>query len=306
MNENFSQTPSVDVNEGSFFSFKGICSVKKYWLHFLISLAVVLLDYGYYFFIKNPPHWLDVVETVVYIVFLIVWNIHLICLGVQRFRATGHNPWTMLIPIYSSIIIKFLPSCKDQSKNKYLNYTIPAEKLLRVLLIIISIIPNSASIRETTQTIHTDISKIRSGRVVFSTDEINCKQYYTDDGNYYYFDIYRYDGNIIDTLVFSKPKTLRFLKKQYIELKQNNPENYMDAFINKIKDLYYDRPALELYDANGESIIHLEPYEYVGAIDEIIDEYNPKIIRLWYEAFDSVVEEDFLAMRKLYEENINE
>ena len=87
MNENFSQTPSVDVNEGSFFSFKGICSVKKYWLHFLISLAVVLLDYGYYFFIKNPPHWLDVVETVVSIVFLIVWNIHLICLGVQRFRA---------------------------------------------------------------------------------------------------------------------------------------------------------------------------------------------------------------------------
>ena len=141
---------------------------------------------------------------------------------------------------------------------------------------------------------------------MFSTDEINCKQYYTDDGNYYYFDIYRYDGNIIDTLVFSKPKTLRFLKKQYIELKQNNPENYMDAFINKIKDLYYDRPALELYDANGESIIHLEPYEYVGAIDEIIDEYNPKIIRLWYEAFDSVFEEDFLAMRKLYEENINE
>ena len=29
----------------NFFSFNGICNLEKYWTHFLISVAIVLVDY---------------------------------------------------------------------------------------------------------------------------------------------------------------------------------------------------------------------------------------------------------------------
>lgn len=307
MNEDFSQTTLENIKNGRFFSFEGICSLEKYWIHFLISWAIVLLAYGYSFLYEYTPHWLNLIETIVCVIALVVCNIHLICLGVQRFRATGRNPWKMLIPIYSSIIIMLFPSCKDQSKNKYLDYTIPAEKWLRVFPIIFAIVfTNPISFSSAIHTELTGISKDNSGRVVFSTDDIICRKYHTNEGINYYFNIYRYNGSIIDTLVFSNTKTLKFLKKQYKELKKNDSEKYVDAFIDKIKDLYSCSPSIELYDAEGESIILLEPDEYIGRIDEIIEKYNPKIIRFWYEAFDSVFEEDFLTLREAYEKNINE
>lgn len=282
----------------NFFSFNGICNLEKYWTHFLISVAIVLVDYGYSFLYKYTPHWLDLIETIICLLCLFVWNIHLICLGVQRFRDTGRNPWKILIPIYGSIIVKFFPSCKNQSNNKYITYSIPAEKWLRILLIIWAFFATGPStFGDSIQTAITGISRANSGRVVFSNDDITCKKYHTDEGINYYFNIYRYDGYVINTIVFSKEKTLKYLKKQYNEIKKKESDNYLDDFCDFIKELYYDNPAIEFYNDEGESIIFLRPEDYINKSDELIEEYEPSIIRFWYEDFDYVFVEDLIDIK---------
>ena len=84
------------------------------------------------------------------------------------------------------------------------------------------------------------------------------------------------------------------MKKQYKKLKNTSSENYLDDFCDQIKNLYYDNPSIEFYDDEGESIIYLEPEEYINKSDEIIEEYKPTIIQFWYKDFDYVFEDDLI------------
>ena len=56
----------------------------------------------------------------IFFLITIIFDFHIFCLGVQRFRSIGKNPWLFLIPIYGSVIVKIIPTKKDQSNNKYL------------------------------------------------------------------------------------------------------------------------------------------------------------------------------------------
>ena len=148
MEENYknieSREQTIDkISQGGFFSFDGICTLKKYWLHVLISLLifvlVVVLDDGYSDLSKYTPYGLDLAEKIVCLIVLMGWNIHMKCLAVQRMRSVGVNPWKVLIPFYGPITVCFIPTKKDQTNNKFLNYQIPGEKWLRVILMIFAI-----------------------------------------------------------------------------------------------------------------------------------------------------------------------
>lgn len=135
-----SREQTIDkISQGGFFSFDGICTLKKYWLHFLISLLIVVLDYGYSYLYEYTPYGLDLAETIICLIVLVGWNIHMMCLEVQRMRSVGVNPWKVLIPFYGPITVRFIPTKKDQTNNKFLNYQIPGAKWLRVILMIFTI-----------------------------------------------------------------------------------------------------------------------------------------------------------------------
>ena len=283
-----------DVPQGGFFSLNGICTLRRYWFHFLISILVIVFDYLYSYLYKYTPYALDLVETIICIAFLIIWNFHLLALSIQRMRSVGVNPWKIFIPIYGPISVKFIPAIKDQSNNKYLNYQIPGEKWLRVILIILAFFSSGAeNYNDSLQKAIKGISETTSEKIVFENDDITCKKYKTEDGTFYYYNIYRYDGVIIDTVVFSEKETLKVLKKKYQEIKKENAEDYLDVYCVYC-DFIYDTalfyPDTELYDEDGESIVSFNSDEYESVTADVIEEYNAKIIRFWYFDFDEMLE----------------
>lgn len=280
-----------DLPQGGFFSLNGICTLRRYWFNLLIFLFVIVFDYLYSYLYKYTPYALDLVETIICITFLIIWNFHLLALSIQRMRSVGKNPWKIFIPIYGRITVDFIPSIKDQSNNKYLNYQIPGEKWLRVILIILAFFSSGAeNYNDSLQKAIKGISETTSEKNVFENDDITCKKYKTEDGTFYYYNIYRYDGVIIDTVVFSEKETLKVLKKKYQEIKKENTDDYLDVYCDFIYDtsLYY--PDIELYDEDGETIVSFNSDEYTSVTADVIEEYNPEIIRFWYFNFDEMLE----------------
>lgn len=280
-----------DLPQGGFFSLNGICTLRRYWFNLLIFLLVIVFDYLYSYLYKYTPYALDLVETIICITFLIIWNFHLLALSIQRMRSVGKNPWKIFIPIYGRITVDFIPSIKDQSNNKYLNYQIPGEKWLRVILIILAFFSSGAeNYNDSLQKAIKGISETTSEKNVFENDDITCKKYKTEDGTFYYYNIYRYDGVIIDTVVFSEKETLKVLKKKYQEIKKENTDDYLDVYCDFIYDtsLYY--PDIELYDEDGETIVSFNSDEYTSVTADVIEEYNPEIIRFWYFNFDEMLE----------------
>lgn len=174
MEENYknieSREQTIDkISQGGFFSFDGICTLKKYWIHFLISLLIVVLDYGYSYLYKYTPYGLDLAETIVCLIVLVVWNIHMMCLAVQRMRSVGVNPWKVLIPFYGPITVRFIPTKKDQTNNKFLNYQIPGAKWLRVILMTFAIASSGVSnFNDSIQDALGGLSKSSSEKVLFT------------------------------------------------------------------------------------------------------------------------------------------
>ena len=207
-----------DVTQGGFFSFDGICTLKKYWLHFLISLLIVVLDYGYSYLYKYTPYGLDLAETIICLIVLVGWNIHMMCLEVQRMRSVGVNPWKVLIPFYGPITVYFIPTKKDQTNNKFLNYQIPGAKWLRVILMTFAITSSGGSyFNDSIQDALNGLSKSSSEKIMFTNNDVTCKKYNTEDGIVYYFNVYRYEDSIIDTIVFQEKETFNYLKNKYFE-----------------------------------------------------------------------------------------
>lgn len=276
-----------DVTQGNFFSFDGICTLRKYWFHFFISVLIVALDYGYSYLYKHTPYGLDLAETIICLIVLVGWNIHMICLAVQRMRSVGVNPWKVLIPIYGPVTVRFIPANKDQTGNKYLNYHIPGEKWLRVILIIFAIASSGASnFNHSKQNALKGLSENNSEKVVFSDEAVTCKRYKTEDGIVYYFNVYRYKNTVIDTVVFYKKETFNYLKNKYLEFNKSNSEEYLNEYCNFLFDTSSDYPYIELYDDKGTSIISFEPEEYESVTGDVIDEYGAETIRFWYFDFD--------------------
>jgi len=126
----------IFAEQGHFFSFEGVCSLKKFWIHFLIFIFFVVIDCCYSYIYAYTPFWGDLIEKIVYMFIFVVWIVHMLCLGVQRFRSVGQNPWKILIPVYGALVIEFVPELKDHTNNKYLYYEIPGEKWLRIIFVL--------------------------------------------------------------------------------------------------------------------------------------------------------------------------
>lgn len=292
MNDGSNKIEQDDIKQGGFYSLEGICSLRRYWIHFLISILIVAIDYAYAEFLcKYSSYVLDLIESILCCIILLGWNIHLICLCVQRFRSIGINPWCAIIPIFGSIIAKIIPSRKNKSNNKYLTYEIPFERLFKTLILAIGIaysgIPNGDAIIRSID----EISKSDSGHVLFQNDSVICTEYNTKDGKKYIFNIFRYNDLIIDTLVFYKPETLEYLKNRYKKLKESNSEKYLDDFSEVIFDLAKDYPYIELCDSEGETIKCFTSEKYENVTSEIVEEYGAKRIRYWYYGFDEIIED---------------
>lgn len=173
-----SREQTIDkISQGGFFSFDGICTLKKYWLHFLILLLIVVLDYGYSYLYKYTPYGLDLAETIICLIVLVGWNIHMMCLEVQRMRSVGVNPWKVLIPFYGPITVRFIPTKKDQTNNKFLNYQIPGAKWLRVILMIFTIASSGgANFNDSIQDALNGLSKSSSEKIMFTNNDVTCKK----------------------------------------------------------------------------------------------------------------------------------
>ena len=281
-----------DVPQGGFLSFNGICTLRRYWFHLFILVLVIAFNYLYSYLYKFTPYALDLTETIICMAFFIVWNIHMLCLSIQRMRSVGKNPWKILIPIYGPITVKFIPSNKDQSNNKYLDYEIPGVKWLRIILLILAIFSSGlSSFRDSiTDAIKGVSETISKQETVFENEDIKCKKYKTEEGTFFYYNIYRYDGVIIDTVVFSEKETLNLLKKKYQEIKKEEPEDYLDIYCNFIYENSSSNPYTDLYDEDGENIASFNSDEYESITAEVIEQYNAKMIRFWYFDFDEILE----------------
>lgn len=283
------------IEQGSFFSVEGVCTLSRYWFHLLISIFLVVIDYCYSNYLYDvTPYFLDKVEKIVFFIVILVWNIHMICLGIQRFRSIGLNPWLFIIPIFGGIATKFIPSCKDNSNNKYINYKIPNEKLLKIILLIIALGYSGAGQIKNTLTNSEKQYEYQSDKEVIYTDKnIKITRYNSDDGIYYYFTIYQTENKVLDTVVFYKQETLDYLKSQYLKMQTSNELDYISKFSDWIYKISNDYPAIELYNSEGESIRYYSPEEYENITDELLEMENPSIIRFWFFNFDEAIS-DFL------------
>ena len=134
-NENESEP--IKPRMQKFFSFEGTCSLKIFWLNVIpfILLSFLRVRSANYIYSTGNP-----ILYILLSLILIVWQIHLFCLAVQRYRDIGNNPWILFIPIWGIIGPLFIPSMKDQSQNKYINYKIKYKGLFIALFVVFELV----------------------------------------------------------------------------------------------------------------------------------------------------------------------
>ena len=126
---------------------------------------------------------------------------------------------------------------------------------------------------------------------MFTNNDVTCKKYKTEDGIVYSFNVYRYEGSIMDTIVFHEKETFNYLKNKYFEFNKSNSEDYLNEYCKFLFDTSSDYPYVELYDDQGTSIISFKPDEFESVTGDVIEEYGAEIIRFWYFDFDDVIKE---------------
>ena len=134
-------TTPVNIKTGGFFSLEGTCTLKLFWINLLL---LPLIGFTRYFLEKylyaTRNYGFILVEYIVLAVVIIIWDIHLSCLAVQRYRGLGNNPWFFFIPIWGLIGPLFIPSQENQSNNKYIDYKIKYKAFYYFLIIFLAII----------------------------------------------------------------------------------------------------------------------------------------------------------------------
>ena len=336
MEENYknieSREHTIDkISQGGFFSFYGICSLRKYWIHYLLTFFSLFITYFLVLFLVKKLISINCLSfalkwTINGIFFLItiIFNFHIFCLGVQRFRSIGKNPWLFLIPIYGSVIVKIIPTKKDQSNNKYLCSKISLKKLYLLLSILITIC--NFFIGRVLPFKFLELAKtakeIKQKTILSETklhDSSDTYVFVEKKWFHYYLHIYDEDVTSIYTIIFKKKKTLDFLTtlKEKLEnaSKEKGSENndeYED-FMNRIdsmSDYYYvkdfisfvgeslsDNIYIELFGPEGWTVRTFGPDQALvllsdeQALNEKMEEYEVSKIRYYLFDFDEIVEQ---------------
>ena len=324
-------TPNNIQLKKLFFPFKGTCSLKKYWIHYIVSFLLSFIINIFSIFIMRKLIVLESLTLTVkwlinginiFLLFFVYF--HLFSLGIQRFRSIGKNPWLFLIPIYGFIIAKIIPE-KNEQKKQYSNL-IPLKKILLLLSIMLTI-SNTIMVRFIqTEFIVKLISTIHEARYQIIFPE--TKLYDSDDKYvmvekkwfYYYLHIYDENCNSVSTLIFKKPETLEFLKSlkekyQSIyddynidksDLESMVKSGYLDSWLNYyyindftsfLADSIHDNLYIELYGPNNWTVRTFRPEQaiYLFSDDEVLnkikEEYEVSTIRYYIFDFDKIVEQ---------------
>lgn len=135
------------IGKGGFFSLNGTCTLRRLWLNliiFIFGYFLYIVTYELYSSLKiYESNFVEYFIVVVFAIVMGIWNYHLCCLFVQRTRATGYNPWLLIIPIVRTVIrlnMVIQPSNKDQSENMYIDKEISHERVFKILFLISSVI----------------------------------------------------------------------------------------------------------------------------------------------------------------------
>ena len=276
-----------DIPKGGFFSFNGICTLKRYWLHFIVSNLIFTIDLVYSFLYKYTSYGSDFIATIICFSLGIIWQLHMMCLAVQRMRSVAVNPWKVLIPFYGPIVVRFFPAKEDQSNNKYLNYKIPGAAWLRIIFILLTIAYSGfstfyASLLDSIK----GLSLQTYEKKIFTDDFVECIESRTENNTVYYFNVYGSENNmdIIDTAFFCEKETFENLKNMYLELKESNPKDYLSEFCDFIYSAAYDDPEIDFYNNDWELLASFASEDTLTVDD--FNEYNPDIVRFWYDLQD--------------------
>lgn len=323
-NQSFSR---CNLPKGRFFSFYGICSLRKYWLHYLLTFFSLFITYLLVLFLVKILISINCLSfalkwTINGIFFLItiIFNFHIFCLGVQRFRSIGKNPWLFLIPIYGSVIVKIIPTKKDQSNNKYLCSKISLKKLYLLLSILITIC--NFFIGRVLPFKFLELAKtakeIKQKTILSETklhDSSDTYVFVEKKWFHYYLHIYDEDVTSIYTIIFKKKKTLDFLttlKEKFENASkakgsENNDEyedfmNWIDIidiidFISFVEESLGDNIYIELFGPEGWTVRTFGPDQALvllsdeQALNEKMEEYEVSKIRYYLFDFDEIVEQ---------------
>lgn len=323
-NQSFSR---CNLPKGRFFSFYGICSLRKYWIHYLLTFFSLFITYLLVLFLVKILISINCLSfalkwTINGIFFLItiIFNFHIFCLGVQRFRSIGKNPWLFLIPIYGSVIVKIIPTKKDQSNNKYLCSKISLKKLYLLLSILITIC--NFFIGRVLPFKFLELAKtakeIKQKTILSETklhDSSDTYVFVEKKWFHYYLHIYDEDVTSIYTIIFKKKKTLDFLttlKEKFENASkakgsENNDEyedfmNWIDIidiidFISFVEESLGDNIYIELFGPEGWTVRTFGPDQALvllsdeQALNEKMEEYEVSKIRYYLFDFDEIVEQ---------------
>lgn len=328
INTNNQSFSGCNLPKGRFFSFYGICSLRKYWIHYLLTFFSLFITYLLVLFLVKILISINCLSfalqwTINGIFFLItiIFNFHIFCLGVQRFRSIGKNPWLFLIPIYGSVIVKIIPTKKDQSNNKYLCSKTSLKKLFLLLSILIAIC--NSFIGRVLQIEFLELAKTAKEikqKTILSETKLHdsSDKYIFVEKKWFHYYLYIYDEDVtcICTIIFKKKETLDFLKNLKEKFENASKEKYYEDngdFMNMVDsmgDYYYiedfisllgesldDNIYIELFGPEGWTVRTFGPKQALvllsdeQALDEKMDDYKVSKIRYYLFDFDEIVEQ---------------
>lgn len=292
-NENYNDSLFEEaVRPGSFFSFEGTCTIKRYWKNKLITYLVLIGLFAVYTLLSD---YLSYEVNVAFIIFLSILTmfalIHLLCIRVQRLRAAAYNPWTIFIPIFNGIVSGFFSS-KLYAENKFITYTIPCKKLFMVLQMIWLLGTTGSEYYKSYESIANDKPEFESiSKTLFEDDACSIIKMNSESGKSYYVNIFTDDSIVFDTVIFREAQTLKFFKKMRKTFEKKYGSEYGEKLHEFINYLTPYSPSIVLYDEDYDVIETFLPEEWsMKTLTDCIEDYNPAAVRVCHNCFDEIIE----------------
>jgi len=141
----------AETCKGKAFSTEGICTLGRFWKNYAIYSCIIfilgdILDFLISFSgntdifeILSKEHFVFLAIFFWYIFVYSFLTIYIGFLKIKRFRSVDFNPWLVLVPVFSQVVVSFCECKKDFQNNKYFKGKIKCQPLLISIMIIIQV-----------------------------------------------------------------------------------------------------------------------------------------------------------------------
>jgi hypothetical protein len=135
--------------KGDAFSTEGICTLGRFWKTYIVCYCVIQVLGFLEGIALSSLENLDIIEIItngkiltltIYFWSIIIYffiTLYIGFLKIKRFRSVDLNPWLVLVPFFSRIVVSFLPCKKNFQNNKYFKGKIKYKPLLVSIMVII-------------------------------------------------------------------------------------------------------------------------------------------------------------------------